>query len=502
MSEVFLELRDVRKSFGGVKALKGIDLKINKGEIHCLVGENGSGKSTLIKIISGAHAADSGEIIIEGEKLFYLTPIESIRKGIQVIYQDFSLFPNLTVAENIALNYELEANIKLINWKKVQQIAKNAMDKIGAEINMNVLVENISIANKQLVAICRALLNDAKLIIMDEPTTALTSKEVARLFDIIRKLQQDGIAVMIVNHKIDEVYRIGQSLTILRNGGKAASGNIAEFDRQRFIKEMTGRDIQDVLYRPEKSDEEIFRVENLCKEGSFTDVSFTLYKNDVLGVTGLLGSGRGEIGEALFGISPMTSGKVFMHGKEIKLKSVKDAIKNKIAYVPEDRLTQGLFLEKPIGINIIISALKKYLKKKKLNYKEMRTAMHEWIMKLSVHAPSPDPAIMTLSGGNQQKVVLAKWLNMDPEMLILNGPTVGVDIGSKNDIHKILHNLAEKGVGVIIISDDLPELLHNCNKIIIMKNGKLVASMDSTDIIDETQLSDMLSQEVSEGGVN
>lgn len=497
MSEVFLELRGIKKSFGGVKALKGIDLTIRKGEIHCLVGENGCGKSTLIKVISGAHAADTGDIIIEGKKYDHLSPMEAIRKGIQVIYQDFSIFPNLTVAENIALNHELEANKKTVDWKQVKKIAREAMDKIGADIAMDVLVERLSIANKQMVAICRALLNDAKLIIMDEPTTALTSKEVTRLFDIIRTLQNNGIAVMIVNHKLDEVYQIGQTLTILRNGENVANGNLNEFDKKRFIKEMTGRNIEEVLYRPENTEEEILRVENLSKEGSLYEISFTLNKNDVLGITGLLGSGRGAIGDALFGIAPMTSGKVILNGKEIQIKSVRDAIKNKIAYVPEDRLTQGLFLEKSIGMNVVVAALKKYLTKSKLNYKAMKNAMNHWIKQLSVKTPSAEPPIKTLSGGNQQKVVLAKWLNMDPEILILNGPTVGVDIGSKTDIHQILHELALKGVGIIVISDDLPELLYNCNKIIIMNSGKLVASMDSKDIKDETHLSNLLSQQTS-----
>ncbi len=495
MSGVFLELKGIKKAFGGVHALKGVDLTIKKGEIHCLAGENGCGKSTLIKVISGAHPADAGEILIEGKKFTRLTPIESIQNGIQVIYQDFSVFPNLTVAENIALNQELETNQKFVNWKDVKRIATEAMDKIGARIDLDVLVERLSIANKQMVAICRALLNDAKLIIMDEPTTALTSKEVARLFEIINKLQAQGIAVLIVNHKLDEVYDIAQTLTILRNGENVACGNIKEFDRQRFIKAMTGRDIEDVLYRPEQSGEEILRVEGLTKEGSISDVSFILNKNDVLGITGLLGSGRGEIGDALFGIAPATNGKIYLRGKKIQIRNVQDAVKNNIAYVPEDRLTQGLFLEKSIGLNIVVAALKKYLKKSKLDYKEISAAMDAWIKQLNVAAPSAKPPIKTLSGGNQQKVVIAKWLNTDPKLLILNGPTVGVDIGSKSDIHSILHRLAQEGVGIIIISDDLPELIHNCNKIIIMNGGKLVASLNASDI-SESQLSSLLSQQI------
>ena len=308
MMEVFLELKGVKKAFGGVQALKGIDLSIRKGEIHCLAGENGCGKSTLIKVISGAHKADAGEIIVNGKSHMSLTPMESIRHGIQVIYQDFAIFPNLTVAENIALNNELEHNRKFVNWKQVTEIAKEAMQMIDANIELDLLVERLSVANKQIVAICRALLKDAKLIIMDEPTTALTSKEVARLFDIITKLQERGIAVLIVNHKLDEVYDIAQTLTIMRNGQKVESGNIKDFDKARFIKAMTGREIDEVFYRPDSYNEEILRVEGLTKTGSIEDVSFTLKKCDILGITGLLGSGRGEVGEVLFGISPATGG--------------------------------------------------------------------------------------------------------------------------------------------------------------------------------------------------
>ena len=306
MSEVFLKVTGIKKSFGGVKALKGVDLTINKGEVRCLAGENGCGKSTLIKVISGAHDADEGEIYIDGKTFQSLTPMEAIKMGIQVIYQDFSVFPNMTVAENIALNSELNSGKKVVNWKDVRSIAKQAMEKIGANIPLDVLVERLSVANRQMVAICRALLNDAKLVIMDEPTTALTAKEVAKLFEIIKMLQSQGIAVLIVNHKLDEVYDIAQTLTILRNGENVADGPINEFDRARFVKAMTGREIEDVFYRPKQKERKILEVYDLERTGEFSDVSFTLCDGDVLGITGLLGSGRGEIGEALFGMAPPT----------------------------------------------------------------------------------------------------------------------------------------------------------------------------------------------------
>lgn len=491
MAEVFLKLEGIKKSFGGVRALKGVDLEIRKGEVHCLAGENGCGKSTLIKVISGAHDPDEGNIFIEGKKVENLKPIDSIRMGIQVIYQDFAVFPNLTVAENIAMNRALMTGAKKMDWKEARKLAIEAMEMIGAKMDPDILVERLSVANKQMVAICRAIINDAKFLILDEPTTALTAKEVEKLFKIIRKLKEKGIAIMIVNHKLDEIYEICDKLTVLRNGEYVSNGDITEYDRARFIRDLTGRDIEEIKYSPEEDENEILRVEHLTRAGAFEDVSFTLKKGDVLGITGLLGSGRGELGDALFGLAPAQSGKIILNGKEIQIHSIQDAMNNKIAYVPEDRLTQGLFLERSILDNTMAASIKNYFKKGKLDYKAMEIATDDWIKTIGVATPSAKPAIRTLSGGNQQKVAIAKWLNTSPDLLVLNGPTVGVDIGSKSDIHAILHRLAKGGVGIIVISDDLSELVQNCNKMIVMRNGKVAEVIDNT--VDETTLADMLS---------
>lgn len=491
MAEVFLKLEGIKKSFGGVRALKGVDLEIRKGEVHCLAGENGCGKSTLIKVISGAHDADEGNIFIEGKKIDKLKPIDSIRMGIQVIYQDFAVFPNLTVAENIAMNRSLMTGAKKMDWKEARKLAIEAMEMIGAKMDPDILVERLSVANKQMVAICRAIINDAKFLILDEPTTALTAKEVEKLFVIIRKLKEKGIAIMIVNHKLDEIYEIADKMTILRNGEYVSSGDIGAYNRARFIRDLTGRDIEEIKYSPEEDEKEILRVEHLTRAGAFEDVSFSLKKGDVLGITGLLGSGRGELGDALFGLAPAQSGKIILNGEEIQIRSIQDAMNNKIAYVPEDRLTQGLFLQRSILDNTMAASIKKYFHKGKLDHKEMEKVTDEWIKTIGVATPSAKPAIRTLSGGNQQKVVIAKWLNTNPALLVLNGPTVGVDIGSKSDIHAILHDLAKDGVGIIVISDDLSELVQNCNKMIVMRNGKVAEVIDNS--VDETTLAGMLS---------
>ena len=489
-NEVFLKLSGIKKSFGGVHALRGVDLEIRRGEIHCLAGENGCGKSTLIKAISGVHEPDEGTIWIDGEEMKHMKPMDAIGKGIQVIYQDFAVFPNLTVAENIALNGELKNKSKFVSWRDVHEVAARAMSQVGANIDPDVRLERLSVANKQLVAICRAIVNDAKLLILDEPTTALTAREVEKLWAIIRSLKEKGIAIMIVNHKLDEIYQIADRLTILRNGAYISSGDISEYDQARFTRDMTGHDIVEDKYAPEKSSEEVLRVEHLSRKGSFEDVSFTMYRGDVLGITGLLGSGRGEIGEALFGLAPADAGTIVLNGRTITIKSVSDAIANEIGYVPEDRLTQGLFMDRSIQDNTIAASIRAYMKGGKLDEKGMEDATNRWIKEIDIKAPSPKPAVRTLSGGNAQKVVIAKWLNTNPKLFILDGPTVGVDIGAKAEIHAILHDLAAKGIGIIVISDDLPELVQNCNRILVMKDGRCTGIIDNS--IDEVSLGKML----------
>lgn len=340
-------------------------------------------------------------------------------------------------------------------------------------------VELLPVAGKQMVAICRAIINDAKLLILDEPTTALTAREVEKLWNVVRGLKAKGIAVMIVNHKLDEIYEIADRLTILRNGAFVSTGTIDEYDSARFTRDMTGHEVSSEKYTPAESNEEVFRVENLTLKGAFEDVSFSMKKGDIFGITGLLGSGRSEIGESIFGITPPDSGKIILNGKNVTIHSVADAIENKIAYVPEDRLTEGLFIEKSIEKNMMASSLRKYFKGMKLDEKAMREASDDLVKELGVVTPSSQVPVRTLSGGNAQKVVIAKWLNTHPKLFILNGPTVGVDIGAKTEIHELLRKLAAQGMAIVIISDDLSELITNCNKIMVMKNGKASGITDN-----------------------
>jgi simple sugar transport system ATP-binding protein len=483
MAECILRAENIKKSFGGVEALRGVNLELSRSEIHCLAGENGCGKSTLIKIISGFYEAGEGTIEIQGRRFSKLNPSEAIALGIQVIYQDFSLFPNLTVMENLALNMELSAKRKLVNYARMRQIASEAMAKIGFGADLDEWVENLSIAEKQLIAICRALLYDARLIIMDEPTTALTKKEVRSLFAVIKKLQSQGIAILFVSHKLDEVFEISERFTILRNGMNVAEGRTSELDDKKFAYYMTGRNFVEESYTPTAlSSEPALRVLALTRYGSYRDISFDLYGGEILGITGLLGSGREELVQTLFGIGRYDSGSISIGGKTVKIRKVRDAISLGIGYVPADRLTEGLFLAQSIGRNMIVSGLRRLSNRAGFLYRDrISREIETWISEMSIVAADYEREVKTLSGGNQQKVVLARWLANDLKLLILNGPTVGVDIGSKYDIHRLLRNLASRGLSIIVISDDLPELLACCNRIVVMQDGRIVQELRASE---------------------
>ena len=492
MSDYIIKATNIRKYFGGVKALDGVSLEIKKGEIHCLAGENGCGKSTIINIISGFYTPDDGIIEIDGQQYDHMTPQLAIASGIQVIYQDLSLFPNLTVRENLALNMEVAAGRKFVNKKRMNSIAEAAVAKLGLDIDLDETVENLTFGMRQMIAISRALLNDAKLIIMDEPTTALTKREVKTLFKLIKQLQGQGIAVLFVSHKLDEVFEIAERFTIFRNGKNVATGNTKDLNQDKFTFYMTGREI--VSTRFEYTAENapvVLEVKNLSLANGFKDVSFELKKGEIVGITGLLGSGRTELAETLFGYHAAEAGDIIIEGKKVNIGSIKDGIANGIGYLPSDRVTEGLFLAQPISDNISIEKWSDYSNVLgAVNRKKVDDMTRQWAKELSIMLHDIHDDVGTLSGGNQQKCVLAKWLALDLKVLILNGPTVGVDIGAKFDIYELVKRLAKQGLTVIIISDDLPEVLTNCNRVMVMQSGRLAATL-STQGLEESRLAEL-----------
>ena len=485
----FLELDNIHKRFAGVHALRGVDLSIREGEVHCLAGENGSGKSTLIKVIAGVHPPEEGRVRIGGSDLDPVTPLESIRRGVQVIYQDFSLFPNLSVAENLALNNEVEQGRRIVRWSRIRATAREALARIRRELPLHRPVGELPVADRQLVAIARALLHDARLVIMDEPTTALTQREVENLFTVIENLRAEGIAILFVSHKLREVLRISERLTILRNGSKVAEGPTTDFDERSITEAMTGRSVRDEKFhytagpgaRPP-----VLEVEGLGRPPAYRGVSFRVDPGEIVGITGLLGSGRTELALGLFGLLPAREGSVRLDGQPLRIRSVEEALAAGIAYVPEDRLTEGLFLEQSIHRNIIASILPELAGRFGfLDFARARREVEEWIRDFGIATPNAEVPAQSLSGGNQQRVLLARWLARTPRVLVLNGPTVGVDVGSKEAIHQRLRALAAEGMAVLLLSDDLPEVVSNCNRVLLLREGRLAAEFDES-VTEET----------------
>ena len=486
MSEYILDCKGVCKSFGGVHALQNVDLRVKRGEVHCLAGENGCGKSTIIKAISGFQPQDSGTIEFDGTVYQSLSPSVSIDQGIQVIYQDMSVFPNLTVQENLAINTVISNKQKIYNHKQQREIAKKVMATLDLDLDLDDVVETLPVAAKQLIAIARALYAKAKFLILDEPTTALTRKEVDRLFEIIRDLKAKGLSILFVSHKLDEMYEISDSITIMRSGQAVYTGPMATLSEEDFTHYMTGRDFDDVdnkhaEERIQYDAQPAIELKDLSGPG-FAGVSFKVQPGEIVGITGQLGSGRSELCNTLFGIEKATGGSITCAGKQVTISSVKDATKNGIALVPEDRLTEGLFLPVSIMENITLVNFDKFTKGVTLDSASQIANSSEWVKDIHVKTDDHLLPVQTLSGGNQQKVVLAKWLSTDPKILILNGPTVGVDIGAKYDSYALLRDLAKKGLAVLVASDDLTEVSRLCDRTVVMRGGLMTGEIAGKDL--------------------
>ena len=483
----FLELRGISKRFGGVRALNGIDMDVAGGEVHCLAGENGSGKSTLIKIISGVQPPEpGGRILIDGQQCTGLTPAESIRRGIQVIYQDLSLFPNLTVAENIAV--ERHHGLHLLRWKAIRRTAEAALERVGVSLNPAAFVADLSIAQRQLVAICRAMANDARLVIMDEPTASLTRHEVDALLALTLELKRRSVAVVFVSHRLDEVLEIAERVTVLRNGEKCGTFDAKGMTDHRLAELMTGKSFEQ---RPIETDlgaaPTVLEVCELSCAGNYANVSLSVRKGEILGITGRLGSGRTELALSLFGMNPPDAGTIRMHGRALQLRSNREAIDNGIAYVSEDRLSLGLVMEQPISSNIALTVLDGLCDHLGFVESDRRlTLVRRWIDDLGIKVDDPENPVGTLSGGNQQRVVLAKWLATKPSLLILDSPTVGVDIGAKDGIYRVIRQLVRDGLAVIMISDEIPEVYCHAHRVLVMREGLIVGEYEPLKVREAT----------------
>jgi simple sugar transport system ATP-binding protein len=495
----FIAIENCSKAFGGVKALKGISFSVKKGEVHGLVGENGSGKSTLINILAGSLSADSGKITIDGVPMASYGALSGMQYGISVIYQDFSLFPNLTVLENVCISNQIKDKKAFFSIKKHAEEVNSILDQLDAHISLSDIVGEMPVAKQQMVAIARALNNKPKLLIFDEPTTALTREEINNLFKIIGMLKEKGISIIFISHKIDEIMEICDVVTILRDGIVIDVKQICDVSVAEIEKLMVGASSVYTKHVDDSrinSDACMLKVKGLSKANNFLDISFDVKKGEIIGFTGLLGSGRTEIATALFGIAPADSGEIEIDGQRVSIHNVEDAVSHGLAYVPENRLTQGLVMDYSQRDNIILSTISKFAKKGLLDESRMTETANFWIDEVKVKTDDVHKQVKTLSGGNQQKIVLAKWLEMKPKVLILDGPTVGVDVGAKASIFKTIHEMVEKyGMSVILISDEIRELTANCNRILVMQNGRLRRVLDKPQEIDDDYIKHILDEQ-------
>jgi simple sugar transport system ATP-binding protein len=476
---VALELRNVSKAFPGVQALSDVSLSVRKGEIHCLVGENGSGKSTLIRCISGVEQPDTGQIVLNGHTHHHLSTHQAMQEGVQVIYQDLSLFPDLSVAENIAFTWLKREGKSFIAAATLRSVAQKALDRLQLTLDLDEEVQNLSMSERQIVAIARAIMLDAKCLILDEPTTALTKREIDMLLGIIQDLKQQQIATIFVSHKLDEVFRVADNITVLRDGRKIGDFEAASLDENTLSHAMTGRDIRYRTFEPTISDgETLLEARRLTRRPHFEDVSFSIRAGEIVGLTGPLGAGRTELALALFGLNRPQSGDLLLRGRKVRIDSPKTARDLGLALLPEDRRSQGLFPAHSISDNLVAAVLDKLRTLFMLRRARLNATSGEWFTALHIKAPSAETLSQALSGGNQQRVVLGKWLAAKPRLFIMDSPTVGIDVGSKSEIHQMMQELAAQGMAILLISDEIPEVFHNSNRVMVMREGRIVADLD------------------------
>lgn len=470
-----IEMTGINKSFGTNQVLKDAGFLLNDGEVHALMGENGAGKSTLMKILTGVYTKDAGTIIVDGKEVNYKTLQEAEKAGIVFIHQELNVMFDLTVEENLFMGKEIKNKFGICNQKAMRNKAKETLDKLGVNISPSKVMSDLSVGQQQMIEICKALMVDAKVIIMDEPTAALTQSETKVLFEVIHSLRKNGVSIVYISHRMEEIFELCDRITILRDGSYIGTRNISDVNMNDIVKMMIGREIGERYPKREiKTGKEILKVKGLTKKGVFENISFSVKEGEVLGVSGLMGAGRTEIMQAIFGNLPYEKGEIEINQKKVTIKSPQAAIKNGIGFITEDRKTEGLLLEESIETNVALANLDKIssnntiLKRNKENELALKS-----IKELHIKCFGPHHECNNLSGGNQQKVVFAKWIYTEPKILILDEPTRGVDIGAKKEIYTIINELASKGVAIIMVSSELPEVLGMSDRVMVIREGSL-----------------------------
>lgn len=486
-SPALVEMRDISRRFGGVRALAGVNFSVQAGEVHCLAGENGCGKSTLIKILAGVLAPDTGRIILGGETHAHLSPAVSQRAGIQIIYQDLSLFPNLTVAENIAFHHHVGGAWRLTPARTMRAGAEAVMARLGINLPLDALVQDLPVASRQLVAICRTLATEARLVVMDEPTASLTHQEADALLAIIRSLKAHGVAIVLVSHRLDDMMKAGDRVTILRDGANVGTFAMGEVDRARLGELITGQKrVRVTQLRFTIGADPVLAVKGLTRTGHYSDIDLAVRPGEILGITGRLGAGRTELALSLFGMNPPDAGEIFIDGRPVVLRDNRAAIRAGIGYASEDRLSLGLILPQTVADNTVVSVLDRLCESFGLiDGRRRAETVTTGLAQLAVKVSTADRPVRELSGGNQQRVVLAKWLATRPRVLILDSPTVGVDIGAKAALYRTIDELAAGGLAIILISDEVEEVLQQAHRVLVMLGGRVVASFEAADATED-----------------
>lgn len=486
--EALVQTRHIQKSFNGVKALNDISIDFYPGRVHVLLGENGAGKSTLIKIISGVYQYDEGQIFLAGREIKPRTPREGIDLGISVIHQELSVVGDLSVAENIYLDNFPQKQKGVIDYKKMYQDTRELMQRLQiTNMSPNTLVRHLSAADRQMVEIMRAISRNAKMVVMDEPTSSLSSKEVETLFTVINTLKQENVAVVYISHKMSEIFEVGDDISIFKDGSLVCTKLVSELDERTMVKLMVGREVGDYYIRAEKPKEKIpvLEVKNLTGEG-FEDISFTLHKGEVLGFAGLIGAGRTEVMRAIFGADPIKSGEVYVKGERLEARHPQNSIAKGIALVPEDRRKQGVLLDATVRDNISIVSLKRKAKGSLIDFAWEKETAAGYIKKLKIKTSGDLAKVRNLSGGNQQKVVLAKWLAQESDILILDEPTRGIDVNAKAEIYRLIRGYVEQGGSVILVSSELPEVIGVSQRVAVMRAGRLAGILNEDELEEET----------------
>lgn len=484
--EIILDIKNITKTFPGVKALTDVSFQVKKGSVHALVGENGAGKSTLIKILTGVYKADSGHFLFKGEEAHVTKPLEAQKLGLSVVHQEIKLSETLTVAENIFLGRPFMTKAHLIDWKRLRVEAKKLLESLNVDLDVNREVFRLSIAQKQIVEICKAMSFDSDLIIMDEPSATLTDKELDCLFNIIDILKEKGVTVIYISHRMEEIFRIADMVTILRDGTHVETLPVADVDRPKLIAMMVGRDLANEYPKLEAEIGDVaLEVKNLSTKKLLHDVNFNVRHGEIVGFSGLVGAGRTETARAVFGADKRTSGEIYINGEQVQINSVIDAIKHKVALAPEDRKQQGLVLMHSVNYNTSIVNLDQVCTGGLLDAKKEKALAQKYIDVMGTATPSTEQEVRLLSGGNQQKVVLSKWLAVDSDILFFDEPTRGIDVGAKAEIYKLMCQLAQQGKAVIMISSDMPELIGICDRIYVMREGTISGCVDRADFTQE-----------------